>query len=108
MTQSRRWKAETRVNVKGVDLRISQGTKGPEDLRMEMWHQGRWVPVHMALALAMVDFFAENERHLQDWRPHWRQNGDRYFLSKCVQATVRGWRAVADELDDYRRRRGAA
>lgn len=96
------------LNVKGIDLRIAQGSKGPDDLRMDLWHQGRWVPVHMALVFAMVDFFAENERLLQPVRPNWRENGDRYFLSKVIDAHRRGWRAVADELDNYRNRRGAA
>lgn len=95
-------------HVSGIDLRISQGTKAPDDLRVEARLAGRWVPLKMELAFFLVDFFAENERHLQPFRPHWRQNGDRYFLSKCIEAYKRGWRVVADELDNYRNRRGAA
>jgi hypothetical protein len=90
-------------NVQGIDLRITEGTKAPGDLRLEARIGGQWVPLKMDLALFMVDFFAENERHIQPFRPYWRQNGDRYFLSKCVEAVRDGWRKVAAETERQRR-----
>lgn len=93
------------ATISGIDLRISQGSKSPDDLRCDArGSDGQWRPVHMALGLFLVDFFTENEEHLREHRGHWRQNGDTYFLRKCVMAVREGWRAVAEEIERQRRR----
>lgn len=91
--------------VSGIDLRISQGAKAPDDLRCDARIGGRWIPLKMELVFFLVDFFSENEQALAAHRSWWRQNGDRYFLSKCIDAVRRGWRAVAAEIEEQRARR---
>jgi hypothetical protein len=87
------------TTISGIDLMIEEGTKAPGDLRvLARGSDGQWRPVHMALALYLVDFFTENEEHLRTHRGHWRQNGDTYFLRKCIQAVRHGWRSVAEEI----------
>lgn len=88
----RRWRANERYHVSGVDLRISRGKKAPDDLRVDVWDGDTWIPVGMDLVFFLVDFFAENEDYLRNYRSHWKQNGQRYFLSQCISAVRNGWR----------------
>lgn len=99
----RRWHSNQRSRISGVDLLIEDGTKVPGDLRlMVRGSDGMWRAVDMALAFYLVDFFTENEDNIRLHRGHWRQNGQRYFLSKCIQAIRLGWRNVADEIERQR------
>lgn len=102
----RRWKPDRMYNVSGIDLRIAEGIKSPEDLRLEVLTSDGWRPVDMALPFFMVDFFTENERYLNPYRGHWRANGDSYFMRKCIEAWKKGWRVPTDEIE--RQRRGKA
>jgi len=58
----------------------------------------------MEMAFFLVDFFTENEQARRQHMGHWVQNGDRYFLSKCIEAVRHGWRKAADELKRQRER----
>ncbi len=93
-------------SIQGIDLRIVQGRKFPGDLRLEHRVGSQWVPTEMQLALFLVDFFAENERARQPYVSYWRENGDTYFITECIQAVKVGWRVVADRI--RRQRRDAA
>ncbi len=98
MTSRRRWAPGQVVNAEGVFLRVMKGDKSPDDLRMDIRLGGEWVAVRMSLAFALVDFFAENERHLQPVNPHWRVNGDTYFMRECVNAMKNGYDAPTSKI----------
>jgi hypothetical protein len=104
----RRWHAGDRETVSGVDFRVTQGRKAPTDLRIEWRTASGWMPVDMAAVFVLVDFFADNERALQEYRPHWRVDGDVYFLRNVKQAGVKGWRHPSDELRKHRDNRADA
>ena len=89
-------------SFQGIDLRIVKGKKSPDDLRIDLRDGPLWRPIPMAVAFVLVDFFTENERELRRYRGHWVQNGDRYFLSKCIDAVRHGWRHVVEELNRHR------
>lgn len=104
----RRWEPNKTYRVNGLQLRVVPGRKFAGDLRLDAFIGGEWRNVEMALAFFMVDFLAENEqaRYHADPKLGWRQNGDRYFLSKCIAAVRDGWVSVTAELDGHRRRKG--
>jgi len=56
----------------------------------------------MELAFALIDFFAENEDHLRGQRSYWKQNGQRYFISACINAVRHGWRGESARLERQR------
>ena len=89
--------------VSGIDLRITRGSKAPGDLRLESLTVEGWRPVEMALAFYTVDFFTENEDYLRQFRPFWKQNGQRYFLNECVAAVRDGWEPTAARIERQRR-----
>lgn len=85
--------------IDGIDLRIAQGDKFPGDL--VMWARGsdgQWRMVHMTLAFFLVDFLADNEDRRTPYVSYWRQNGQRYFLSACVDAVRHGWQKAAQKV----------
>lgn len=104
MTQ-RRWKADVTYNVSGIDLRISQGSKGDDDLRLDARVAGRWRAVDMELVFFLIDFFTENEKAIE--RSYWKENGDRYFVAQCLDAWRSGWRVPADRLRRFQGRRAS-
>lgn len=104
---TRHFKPEMRLNFQGLDLRIVQGDKAPVDLRLDMYVNGSWVPVRMELPLMMCDFFADNERALEEYRPNWRNSGDGYFVIQLKKAIKHGWQVVADEIRRQRERRAS-
>ena len=61
----------------------------------------------MSLAFAMVDFLAENEDYLAEFRPHWKSTGRAYVLDAVAESTKYGWRRVAERIAEQRRRRAA-
>lgn len=96
------------MTVSGIDLRISRGNKFPDDLRMDAFLNGRWVPLQMELAFAMVDFFQENEREMAAYRGHWLVNGDTYFMRQLADAYKNGWQGPAQRIQRQRQRRESA
>lgn len=92
--------------IQGIDLRIRDGKKFPGDLVVQHRVGTTWHDTRMELALFLVDFFAENERARQPYVSYWRENGDTYFITECIQAVKLGWRVVADRI--RRQRRDAA
>jgi hypothetical protein len=104
----RRFSPNDRFYISGIDLRITEGSKCPGDLRLEVWTADeRWRPLEMGFTFLTVDFFAENEKNRQQYESFWRQNGDRYFIDRCIAAWRHGWRAVVDELERQKRKRVA-
>lgn len=97
-----------RGTVSGIDLRIVQGSKAPDDLRLDAHINGEWVPLRMELAFFLVDFFAENEQALKAHRSFWKENGDAYFMKHVIQAWKEGWKVPAMAVRNQRARRGAA
>jgi hypothetical protein len=88
----------------GVEYRIVQGKKHPDDLRLDLRARD-WVPVGMALGFLLSDFFNENENVL--YPPEQGFKGGKMWLDYLIGAAEAGWEAAADLLRDQRERRAA-
>ena len=105
----RRWTAGTSHDFDGITVAIRPGHKSPDDLALWLCVNGRWFEPRMEFALALVDFFAENERALAKHRPFWKFNGDAYFLQAVGDAVRFGWKRPAARIRaDRRMKDGAA
>lgn len=101
---NRRWTAGTTANVSGIWFRVVTGKKENGDLRLEWRVAGEWRAVEMAAAFLMTDFFVENEEHLRQYRPHWRQTGADYFFGFLKEAVANGWSEAQAHLKDQQNR----
>lgn len=104
----RRFHAGERFTVQGIELRVVQGRKSPDDLRLEMLQDGWWRPLPMALTFLELDFYVDNEGALTMYRNHWKFNGESFFLRVLWKVLAEGWQAAADELAEQRARRARA
>jgi hypothetical protein len=86
-------------------FRVVTGRKGPDDLRLEQFVDGQWVPVFMEEAFMLVDFFHENEQWLEQHRDHWRRGGGSYFLDAVREAAAAGWEVPAGRIRVQRKAR---
>lgn len=84
------------MTISGLEFRIVRGKKTDNDLRLEVLANGWWRPVDMELAFMLVDFFTENEAHIQ--RSYWRWNGDSWFVKELASAWKQGWKVPAAKL----------
>ena len=91
----RRWRDGWQATIDGIPMRVVQGYKSPDDLRME-WHvDGRWIPVRMNVGAVLADFFYENEDHLYP-----SGAGGRKYLGFLHEAARHGWRQAVGRLAD--------
>lgn len=91
----RRFEAGQEYTMSGLQFRIVEGYKSPDDLRLEvLTDAGDYMPVKMTLGLFLADFFGENEDYLY---PPPGEGGDRY-ISECWHARRRGWKEAAARL----------
>lgn len=100
----RRFRPGLTENVEGIWFRLVPGKKGDGDLRLELRAAGEWRPVKMRLAAFLTDFFVENEDHLRQYRPHWKQSGWEFFADFLHEATENGWKVASERLETQRRR----
>lgn len=104
-TDIRRWQEGQIAESCGLVFRVVKGVKSPEDLRIELRaDDGTWWPVKMELVFLLTDFFCENERILKTYRPHWKREGDEFFLEAVRVAAKNGWREAADQVVTARER----
>lgn len=89
----------------GLRFRIVRGRKTPRtpnnyadpvDLRIDVWANERWQPVHMETAFLLVNFFYENEDVLY---PKPRLQGGDYFLEECRKAYGLGYQWPTDGIE---------
>lgn len=99
---TRRWTPGTATTVSGTRFRVVPGMKGDGDLRLEWWTPEGWLPIEMAAAFLMTDFFVENEEHLRQFRPHWRETGADYFFGFLRLSVANGWETARDKLAQQR------
>jgi hypothetical protein len=104
---TRRW-APSNITLSTTRYRVVQGIKSPDDLRLERFDNGRWMPVFMEEVFLMADFFHENEGALNPYRPYWRESGGTYFLKEVIDAARNGWTAPTSRLRENRRRKEAS
>lgn len=90
----RRWQAPWFRVIDGVAFRVIEGKKEPGDLRVEWRTPAGWKPITMAPIAMLVEFFIENEEHLRQYRPHWRQTGHDFFMAYLETAFREGWEAA--------------
>jgi hypothetical protein len=107
------FRAGQEFDLSGVKVRIVQGKKSPDDLRLEIRTNG-WVPASMVLNFVMADFYAQNEHTLQNARVIGKtcgQTAGARFIHFCKGAQTLGWRIAAAQLkserEEAQRRRGA-
>jgi hypothetical protein len=77
-------------------FRIVEGTKAPGDLRLEWRTMYGWRAVPLSAVQFMADFFADNEKHLTQYRGHWHMWGDSYFLRSVFRSARNGWESEAN------------
>jgi hypothetical protein len=92
---TRRW-APSNITLSTTRYRVVQGIKSPDDLRLERFDNGRWMPVFM------------EEVFLNPYRPYWRESGGTYFLKEVIDAARNGWTAPTSRLRENRRRKEAS
>lgn len=93
----RRFAVGDQFGAKGFGFRVVKGAKGPADFVLEIFSDGRWRKVPMALGAVFADFFYENEEatHL---RSEGYQGGGKYVgYLKC--AIEHGWAKADASLD---------
>jgi hypothetical protein len=101
----RRWQADWTYSRAGIRLRVVQGKKSPDDLRMDVF-VGRWVAVPMWLVFLLTDFFCENEDVLY---PPPRYAGAAKFMRYIAGAPRVGWDVADEQLEaEKQRKRDAA
>lgn len=94
----RRFQAGQTGDFNGIQWRIVNGKKHPEDLRLDICSPS-WRSIPMALSFLEADFFTENERVLYP-------NGDRDKYLKFLRgAVILGWEVAHDQLEEEKRRK---
>jgi len=92
---SRRFNAGEYFNVSGIEFRVEQGRKHPDDRVLLWWSQEYgWKPIEMTVGFLLADFFFENEEVLY---PKPAKGGD-YYLDACEVAARNGWRQADEQL----------
>lgn len=96
----RHWRAGWRyTHPSGITLRVEQGKKAADDLRMDIF-VGRWVPIPMAFGAILADFFYENEEVLYPPRGDAGPKGGKKYLDYLQGAAYVGWEAAESYLQD--------
>jgi hypothetical protein len=98
MTQ-RRWQPGDDLMLDGIRYRVTNGRKGPTDLKLEMRAPDLWLPAPMSAGFVLADFFHENEDGLY---PPPRYEGGDMFLAWCALAALHGWRRPFNKLEQAR------
>jgi hypothetical protein len=94
-------------DLAGIQWRIVQGRKSPDDLRLEI-RCTDWVPPTMALGFLFADFYAQNEETLRQdgyLRISSGRNAGERYLNFIKGAMFLGWKAAYDQLMFERRER---
>lgn len=105
----RRWRADAPViEIGPFRFRVRAGAKAKTDLVLEMETTTGWSRLPMAIMFLQADFFAENEQALKDSgeRPDWKFGSVAYLQPRLDRAMQTGWRQVADEVTEQRKRKG--
>ena len=82
-------------------MRVVQGKKGPNDLRLDVLVNGGWRSVSMHLAFMLTDFFYENENALYPYPAR----GGPYFMDALKTASRYGHERAQKELEFDQRRK---
>ncbi len=101
----RRWQAGDRHDFAGITVAIYPGRKEPGDLVLRLHVGYQTFTPRLELALALIDFFAENEQYLTQFRPWWKYNGRSYVLQAVGEAVKDGWEAPAQQIRHQQARR---
>lgn len=78
--------------------RVVPGCKAPDDLRLDQWRDGGWLPVVLDETFFIVDFICQNEDRLYP-----KGAGGNYTMGALWTAKRHGWRAAVDGLHRERK-----